>query len=287
METYTIILDNLAFPQDAKGELHWTGTIRGFGKGDIRSAPIVNSGANGGMIPDQFIDMRRIPLDLVVHSPDLHLVESLALQVNQVLEINKVIEVRLITPTGKQYGLKARVLMAEPEIGDIVSLIDYRVELLAEDPIIYDYTDGSGVHINLQKAIPGGVPWEVDGIDWNSEGFDWEDGQGDAEVHNLGTAAVAPVIKISGATTNPIFTNKTTNQVISLNITTTVGDEIIIDCSGDGTVTLNGQNIYNNLISDDFWNVIPGLNIISYTSNSESDTATIDFGWLNGHMGIM
>lgn len=72
----------------------------------------------------------------------------------------------------------------------------------------------------------------------------------------LGTAPVRPVITITGAATNPVFTLKnsagTAIGSLALALTTVAGDSLVIDCA-KRTVRLNGVNRLDAVTGGDFF----------------------------------
>ena len=72
----------------------------------------------------------------------------------------------------------------------------------------------------------------------------------------LGTGPVRPVITITGASVNPVFTLKNSAGTVigslALTITTVAGDSLVIDCA-KCTIRLNGVNRLNALTGGDFF----------------------------------
>ena len=71
----------------------------------------------------------------------------------------------------------------------------------------------------------------------------------------LGTAPVRPVLTLSGAATNPLYTlnhhNGTTIATLGLTLTTVAGDSLVVDCDRM-QITLNGADRLDVLTSGDF-----------------------------------
>lgn len=300
LSKWRVIINGLEFAQHAapNQKRYWGGSVRGLGKGDIRTTSFVNSGAPGGYIGDQFPGIREIPLDLFVYSQDLQEVEDLAREFNNALPLNETIDLRFITPRNKTYFVRgARLADNDPEISDVQNIVDYKLSIITGDPVFYDVSGGDYEEVALHKEVVGGIGWTDEGIDWSSTGIEWDDGQPNATATNTGSVDAYPMIIITGKITNPVFTNKTTGRQISLNISTGTSNVIAIDhlnnivvldptFDGEGNIS-GGTNIYNNLVSDDFWSLIKGSNEIIYTSGSTLDTATVLLRWNNGYTEII
>lgn len=286
---WSVIIGGITFRQSAwpRTGFYWTGKVSGLGKGDIRTPSTVNSGTDGGFIGRQFLGLRQLPLELVVHSSDPAEVEARSKALEAALAINTDITVVFETPTGARYFLRGcRVVQCDPEIAS-QNMVDYTIQLLTGDPTFYDYTGGISNNVILSKKTPGGIAWSSNGMIWSSAGLPWIDGASNTIVNNLGDTAVYPVITISGGVaTNPSLTNVRTGRVLSLNMTITASDVISIDFLNE-SVTLNGTNIENYLVSDDYWSILPGANEIEFATTGSTDTATASLGWNNGYAGII
>lgn len=297
-DNYTVTINGVEF--NSFGPFRLQPPVRGFGSADVRSTEFLNSGAHGGQLTDQFYGFRQIPLEATLKTITKEEHEERQLALNQALPIGQDVEVNLRTPTGKQYVIFARrVNDLDPRyMGN--NETRYGIELRAGDINIYDYTEGSAMEITLAKEEPGGLLWldddgseEQGGLLWADDdgsgelgGLLWADGTGGAMANNLGTAPVYPQIIIEGAAINPIITNQRINQSLELNLTTTTSDIVVID-NYRRTATLNGINIFNNLVQEDFFRLEPGLNEITYNSLGSEDSATAKVRWRNAHFGVM
>lgn len=285
---WAVIINGLVFRQSrwpATG-LYWTGAVKGLGKGDIRTPSQVYGGANGGYFGDQYLGIRQLPLELVVHSDDPAAAVELASQVSAALKLNEDVSLSFVTPGGKRYFLNhVRVAQADAEL---VSdrIIDYTVQLVAGDPFFYDSWTGAGNSAVLNVLTPGGIPWGDDGIVWASDGIVWDNGESNTIVTNNGDVDSYGTILVQGAVTNPRFTNLTTGRTLSLNITTASTDQIVINFMAQ-TITLSGSNIYNTLALDDFWSLQPGDNEIVFKTANNADTATATIIWNSSYTGIL
>lgn len=275
--TWSIQLDDLVFTQNP-GTMYWYGEIKGFGKADIRGDVVEYSGANGGFIGEQLYSFRRIPLKLGVYQPDQQKLRKIINDMNAVLTINKYINCRVTTPDGRQYGFKAKLHSAPDVSTSFVDDVTCEVDLVCEDPYIYDYSEGVGNTFTLEKTKLGG--WLVK--QWQGmestykKGWLSERGQPDKVVTNSGTVTAYPTFTISGAVTRPSITHKDTGDTIALDITTAPGDTLYIDTNPKNpAVLLNGYGIEGALTSAQMFGLAPGDNRLEYKSDSSSDTATV------------
>lgn len=300
LSKWRIVINGLEFAQHAapNQKRYWSGAVRGLGRGDIRTTSFVNSGTGGGYVGDQFPGLREIPVSLFLYSKSLIELEELIKEFNQATQINEPIDLRFITPRNKTYFVRgAKIVENVPQISDVQNLVDYELTILSGDPVFYDISSGDYQEVQLFKEIVGGIDWDSDGIDWSSSGIDWQSGQPNAIASNTGAVAAYPRIIIDGKVTNPVLRNKTTGRELSLNIATSASNEIVFDhlsrvvvldpIYDDDNNIIGGTNIYNNLVSDDFWTLAVGDNEIVYTTSSGDDIATVKLRWNNGYTEIL
>ena len=131
----------------------------------------------------------------------------------------------------------------------------------------------------IQKAVGGGyiTPYVLPVV--------WEVGTQPNIINNVGAEAL-PQIILNGKWTNPVITNLTTNKFIKLNLTSAVGDKIIIDMR-ERTITLNGGSIlpYRDSNSD-WWGLVHGQNTIEVLSDSQTDTSEAIIRYREQYLGI-
>ena len=132
-------------------------------------------------------------------------------------------------------------LSAAPGAAQMISRkIAVEIELVAFDPYAYD-TSTTNVAISAVAAALA-----------------------------LGTAPLRPVLTITGAATNPVFTLKNSAAVtvgsLGLTLTTVGGDSLVIDCL-KRTIRLNGTNRLDALSAGDFFSLdVTALGIFSSSS---------------------
>jgi len=300
LKTYDLVITNLSTNESVtiygskRGLFHWVPPMKGFGNPDVRTSSYVYSGNDGGYISEQFHGMRQIPITATLHSKDYDEFAEMAALIARVLRIRDDLRVQLFTPSGKVYSLTARLTQPLDPNVEYPLLADYDIELLAADPLIYDYTAGSALEVTLQRPSMGGLLWDADGLRWANNGLLWLPSGAGVTVVNGGSVDVWPIVEITGAAINPSVTNETLDQTVSLEITTAATDVIRIDMYNKEVTLRNvndppedGVNIFNNLDLNQFWRLIPGNNEVVFDSEGGSDTATAKLTWFNGYLGVL
>lgn len=291
-KTYDLVVTNLTTNESVtiygsrRGVVHWSPPMKGFGDPDVRTSSYIYSGSDGGHISEQFYGMRQIPLSIFLYSDSYQTFEDTAALLARVFKIRDKLRVQLITPLGKVFQVTAKLTQPFDPKMEYPLLADYDIELVAEDPVIYDYTNGAALQVTLQRPSLGGLLWDSTGLLWNSNGLPWVASGSGVIINNDGNADVWPFVTVTGVSQNMSVTNQTTNQTVSLNITTTATDVVKIDMY-NREVTLNEVNIFNNLTSADFWRLTPGMNSVVFNSTGTGDTATALLKWNNGFTGVL
>ena len=289
--TYDIQITNLRTNESVwlagndKGLTHITPPLKGFGDPDLRNSQYVFSGADGGSVDDQFYGVRQIPLDFFVHSKDKDEMQAEMSKIARVIKIRDNLRVQLFTPAGRIYQTVAKLTEPlDPKI-EWPQIADYNIRLVAGDHRMYDFTDGAAMKAELERPRDGGLLWSTTGLLWNADGLRWEAGGGAVMVTNDGNTHVWPIITLTGSAINPSVTNQTTGEELSLNISMTDSDVVVFD-TYNREVLLNGVNIANNLVSDQYWRLVPGLNELILNSNGNNDTVTAVVEWHNVYTGV-
>lgn len=169
----------------------------------------------------------------------------------------------LLSPsdTGKQIGarVRTRVSAVNPEwtYGKIVA----QVSLFCPDPRFYDLTSST---LSLTPGLPSGRTYNrtynltYGGGSLTSSGT----------LNNIGWATTNPSIRITGPAVNPVLTNVTTGQSITINYTLGTSDVVVIDLNLK-TVTLNGTSARNILANSSQWfSAPPGQTQLSFSATS-------------------
>lgn len=286
--TVTSSLASVTF--NSTGPFRLIAPLRGWGRADVRTPTQLNSGADGGYISEQFQGFRQIPLDVVLRATTYEDLRVLQQQLFDAMPLNETVEVRLQTPTNEQYVSFAKLVNNMDPRDEGNGRVSYGIELLSEDPIIYDYTEGNEFEQVVPKKIAGGLLWESDGLYWDDGGSNtglfWEAGSQGTIINNTGAVAVYPDVIITGSAINPVLRNDTVQQTLSFNLTMTTTDTLEISMYLK-TALLNGMNVFNSINQENFWPLVQGANRIVFETSGGSDTAEALIRWRPGYLGVM
>jgi hypothetical protein len=153
---------------------------------------------------------------------------------------------------------------------------DWELSLRSDDPFRYA-TDVTSVPVSLPSTPTGGWVFLPSGVGMNwplTLGTDIAGGLGLAM--HPGNAAVYPTLTIVGPLTNPTVENRATGQLISLNVSIGIGDQVLIDM-GARSLTINGASRFDVLSNtSSWWQIQPGMNEIRFTAaTGPTDTPTL------------
>lgn len=277
-----ITINGLKLGEDTKFLLQ--SPISGLSKAPIRTADGDYSGRDGGYVSAQLYGKRLVSLQGWVYGSSCEDNELLRGLLMEALEIRKLLPVYIRTFAGDYYLMMAYVTDLKMDITS-QRVSAYKIDLLAPDPYLYDVGDGedpdSGwIQQTISKAVGGGYvfPYVLP--------VNWQAGISNSIVTNLGDSMVYPQIVLTDKWTNPTITNITTGQHVTLNMTTSVGDVLIIDMDRR-TITLNGGSVIANRTTDSFWwGLLVGDNAIELTSTSGTDNNTAVVRWRTRYSGI-
>jgi hypothetical protein len=138
---------------------------------------------------------------------------------------------------------------------------DFRIELVAEDPVFYSQTQK-----NTDVTFASGT----------------------GTVTNSGNAPVFPVARIHGNIQNPSITNSTSGRAVSLSgITIAAGNYYDIDMLNETVKDPTGTSKYTYVNSDDFFSLAKGNNTISLGGTlGGSGLRKVTFTFRDGYLGI-
>jgi hypothetical protein len=148
-----------------------------------------------------------------------------------------------------------------PLVSGEVTIGDFRIELIAEDPVFYSQTETA---------------------------TDIAFSAGSGTVTNSGNSAVYPVIRVHGAITDAVITNTTLGKTVSFTgLTISAGNYVDIDMLNE-TVLYNGiTNYYSYISSDDFWWLAEGANTITISGTiGGSGNRKVTVTFRAGYVGI-
>ena len=142
-----------------------------------------------------------------------------------------------------------------------VTIGNFRIELIAEDPTFYSQTETAQ---DITFASGSGV------------------------VNNGGNAPVYPTIRIHGSVTDPVITNSTLSRTVSFTgLTIPAGEYLDIDMLNETVIDQSSVNKYEYINSDDFWWLAEGNNTITISGTvGGSGYRKITVTYRNGYIGI-
>lgn len=273
-----IYLDEFAVNDPLNG-VYLDAPIEGLaGLPGIRTSQGVNVGKDGGWTGNQLYDPRFVSFPMYIYGSVLQ-VEAKRREFAAVLH-RKRLTMRIVTQAGYEYTTGVVVLDAPAPITRVINRTDYKINLKADDPILYDDGGNDDLLALVQKTVAGGfeIPFELP--------LEIEAGSDPSTVHNAGNETVLPYLLIKTTGTNPQLINKTTNQMIKINMSTADGNELKIDMKNE-TVTYNGGNIYNlRAAGSKFWGLIPGDNIIELVTDIPSEQTEAELYYRSGFLTV-
>jgi hypothetical protein len=151
----------------------------------------------------------------------------------------------------------------------------FTITLTAEDPTIYSAT--------LQR-VQGILLRSAPGYTFN-HGFDYSfGGMGSVSTPlliNGGNKPVGFIARWSGqAVANPRLLSATTSQVLSLNLSISTGDELVVDFYNQ-RVLFNGSSRRKAVANEGWFDLQPGANSVTYQADSANDSV-VNFEFWDG-----
>ena len=111
-------------------------------------------------------------------------------------------------------------------------------------------------------------------------------GLGGTTVTSNGDESTGITAKINGPCDNPKLENSTTGEYVKVLKSLVSGDVLEIDMENN-TVYLNGQTAIKYLdIASSFWKLQPGDNLIKFSEDNLSSTATASISWQDRYIGF-
>jgi hypothetical protein len=137
----------------------------------------------------------------------------------------------------------------------------YLVGLIAADPRVYSQTTNTA---SGALALSGGLATG-----------------GPLAVTNAGSTPSSPTLTVSGPITNPVFTNVTTGEVLSLTTTIAASASVTVDFAARTIVNQAGTSIYStlNYTTSQWWALASGTNSVKVTGTWTVAGGTFTVGW--------
>lgn len=247
----------------------------------IRTSEGINVGKDGGWTGPQQYDPRFIAVPVMIAHPDVATVEVRRRDLITLLA-EKRLMLKYVTEGGSTYTSKVVVMDAPAPLQKVLTKVNIKINLKADDPLLYDFVStGGGLIATLNVREPSGgfqinfqLPLEITG------------GNNATPVENTGTSSVAPIITLYGPLHEPTIVNQTTNQQMQILADLGVNDELIINTALE-TITLNGVDVYYYMADgSDFIDIGPGVNEMYLQSEEGGDAGYAEIKFNSGYIGI-
>ena len=247
---------------------------------DIRVAQGNNVGKSGGWTGKPLYEPRFIAATVQIAHPDVAVVEQKRRDLATLLAEHD-LKLRYVTEGGTTYTTRVKVLGAPAPLEQLLTRVMIKVNLKADDPLLYDYnSSGGGIVATLPVRVPTGgfeIPFEfpliIDG------------GDPTVSVVNSGTSTVSPIITLYGPLHEPKVVNQTTNQQIQILADLSASDVVVMNTALE-TVTLNGLDIYYLLSEEsNFIDINAGANQMYLESQNAGDTGYAEIEYNSGFIG--
>ena len=270
------------FPiNDPAGAVLVHDAIEGLTLADLRRSTGLNMGTNGGWHTLPKYGTRNIGIPITIASNDANQVTTARMNLMAALLANNGdVTLRLIKTTGEAYLIYCYVRSADIPYGPNPLYSRFSLELVADDPVIYDDTSGAINTAPLTKSTSGGFvyPFTYPKI--------YAPGNRGVTVTNNGSITVYPTITLTGSGNTPVIVNNTTGEAMTLNVITSAADTIKIENRPDGrSVLLNGSNKYDKR-SGSWISLAPGDNALELTTSTSDDSISGTVSWRGGFMSI-
>lgn len=262
--------------------------IEGLELPGIRTSDGMRSGQSGSYTGAQFYDARFVTLQGHIFSSTITEAKQKRREIQTALPLYPTpITVRIEDDDGYVYVFSAQLRDFKMPLTQSNFKHIFKIELKADDPTLYDNSAGSALTASINKPISGGLLFSATTPTFDSS-FYFTAGQALSSVDNTSVVTVYPVITITGKTTNPVITNKTTGQVWALTGYTVASDSVTVIDMHNRTVKLNGGSVFSyvSATDDDWWGLAPGVNEVELLSSQDNDVASATVTWRPGVMGI-
>ena len=247
----------------------------------IRTSQGTNLGANGGWTTKQLYEPRFISFSGRIFGRTVAEVEDRRREFSTILA--KIVRnkgtLRIITPAGNVYSTEIVLIGVDMPINKVLNLVEWKINLKADDPLLYDNSDGE-LLATIRKTRQGGfiIPFELP--------LYISPDEQPATVNNSGNETILPNIIISTKATNPKIINRTTNQSMEITAVVKDGDKLEIDMKNK-TILLDGMNIYDlQTAGSNFWGLIAGDNRIELQTDIQDERTEAELRFRSGFIGI-
>lgn len=262
--------------------MHLNEPIEGLaGLPAIRTSQGTNLGANGGWTTKQLYEPRFISFSGRIFGRTVAEVENRRREFSTILA--KIVRnkgtLRVVTPGGQVYSTEVVLIGVDMPINKVLNLVEWKINLKADDPLLYDNSDGE-LLATIRKTRQGGfiIPFELP--------LYISPDEQPATVNNSGNEMILPNIIINTKATNPKIINRTTNQSMEITAVVKDGGKLEIDMKNK-TILLDGMNIYDlQTAGSNFWGLIAGDNRIELQTDIQDERTEAELRFRSGFIGI-
>lgn len=274
--------------------------IEGLELPNIRTSKGQRAGSHGSYIGKQLFAGRSITLQGRIFSDNVPqalekrrlIQEALPLYPEQVV-------LRIVDEDGTAYVIYCQVIDFKMPIGRFRGKSNFKLDLEATDPTIYDDTAGGMLMATITKAVSGGMLFSPTTPVFGSS-FMFSAGQPETTVTNTSKVPAMPIIVIEGKTTNPVLINRLTGEKIQLNGYAVSADSVTQFDMKNRAVRLGsaadlvdgrlpdgvGANMFGYVpAGSSWWALELGDNPIGFESNSGTDVTQARLYWRPGYWG--
>lgn len=247
----------------------------------IRTSQGANLGRNGGWTTKQLYEPRFISFSGRIFGRTVRETEERRREFATILAqlVKNKGTLRVVTPGGQVYSTEVVLIGVEMPIEKLLNLVKWKINLKADDPLLYDNSDGE-LLATIRKTRQGGFT-----IPFTLPLYISPDEQ-PATINNSGNETILPNIIIHTKATNPKIINRTTNQTMELILTVGAGGRLEIDMKSR-TIILDGMNVYDSQAAgSSFWGLTPGDNSIELQTDEQDEQTEAELRFRSGYIGI-
>lgn len=261
---------------------YWFESVDGLDEPDRRIASAPNPGSDGGFVASTLYGMRGVTISGALKQQSAARMSAARSALGQKCLLKRDITGAKVLKTvsftlidGRQFTIQAEVSSFKaPNFG--TGAVEFLIQLVAEDPLLYDPTEKSSG--TIVRASGGGliVPFVSPAVSAASSG-------GSGVATNGGNSDTPVLMKLVGPLTNPYILNQASGLFMQLNYTIPAGTTVLIDTS-DGTIlNADGGSLFDRRANGiSFFQLLPGANPIAFSTSDSTDTGHLELVWHDG-----
>lgn len=276
-----IVINDQVTIYDSPISTYYFDSVDGLHTPDYRTYKYTNSGIDGGRVPKQLYGHRVFEINGGIDGNNCQDMLQARQDLIAALSFDEYVPLQFFLDDGR--ALTSFVKFEKPEL-DFTSKFysSFTLVAIADRPEMLDTSTGSSNTIDVEKSDQKG--WLVSPSGWviSNDGWVIIPGAGAVNAQNLGSSTAYPTIWIKGEVQNPVITNLTTGDSLTISITTSASDEIKIDTRFKA-VLLNGGNINANAFGS-YPTLAPGNNLFEFENTLGNGYAVVE--WFNSYMSI-